>query len=464
MRPATHLLPLELRELDLPTQNILLKDHQALLDTQLPIVTISAAFTEDLKEWYGLSHSDQTKDIVFSRAHYSMAVAILMAAWYGTHTSPEDPTYLQAHDKPPKHLKISPKKAWLIDPTNYVLSKSHSSLTFTELVGKTIARNPWLKSLKDFIDRFARSRLPILSAITPSLNFLTGSLHQPILSLHIAAGNILAEQGKQVVQVITDPHVRDEYLDNAHRSNVTYCVFDEATKLAVLAQALERGVRVPSSRVVVTGPPIDPRVLAAREDKQSWSADRPLRICLTTGGLGTNKAEILSICHQLFEQLAAKETPLEFQLLIYASTHCDFAKEITKLAKQHGVKISGNGSEKAACRILYHPQIVDANDLLFRHAFPWADLWITKPSGDMAYDAAAAGCAIYSLAEWGEWEHNVRRVFETQDILHKADAKDIYSQIVTEHDWIATAQQRALKIDPLFLRGAERIIEVVKKA
>src|SRR5690606_29454411 len=127
---------------------------------------------------------------------------------------------------------------------------------------------------------------------------LTEHIDKPILSLHIAAGNILAAQGKTVMQVITDPHVREEYLQNAENEHFFYCVFDEATKIEALEKAAFLKKELDPNRVIVTGPPIDPRIVAARKNKQAWRTG-PLKICLTTGGLGTNTYEIRTILKQV---------------------------------------------------------------------------------------------------------------------------------------------------------------------
>ena len=162
-------------------------DKQFLENTRLPVITVSATFREDLKEMHGFHENEQIRDIVFSRAHYSMAVGIAVAAWGN---------------------KVDPDKAWIVDPTNYVSHDHWRSIVLTETIGKTLARHPFLKFLKDLVDRFGRGKLPILESITPPLLYLCQNIKKPILSLHIATGNILAAQGKKVIQVITDPHVR----------------------------------------------------------------------------------------------------------------------------------------------------------------------------------------------------------------------------------------------------------------
>src|SRR5690348_7666078 len=77
-------------------------DKKYLEQTQVPILTVSGTYQEDLKGLHGLPESDRSTDIVLSRAHYSMALALAVAAW---------------------GKSIDPKKAWIVDPTNYVTSK-----------------------------------------------------------------------------------------------------------------------------------------------------------------------------------------------------------------------------------------------------------------------------------------------------------------------------------------------------
>jgi len=423
----------------------LAEDCAFLKKTQLPIVTISATFREDLKRLHGLPNNNTTRDIVFSRAHYSMALAIATAAW---------------------GKKISPAQAWIVDPTNYVNHKDWFSITLTEEIGKTIARHSILKTLKDIVDRFGRKKLPILSSITPPLLYLTEHINQPILSLHIAAGNIIADQGKSVLQVITDPHVRDEYVAHADNPRVHYAVFDEATRIEFLEKAALFNKKADPDRVIVTGPPVDERVLSARKLKHAWRSG-PLKLCITTGGLGTNKEEIISIVRQLLPLLRKRPSPLK--LIVYTSTHKDIADAVQECAAAARVAIEPLHKTSADLRLIYHPQIVDANELLIKYGFPWADGFITKPSGDMAYDAVAAGSFLLTLPEWGEWEENIRERFEQKAISRRAHVEHIAEQLEVlmnpqgkAQSWIEQAMLQAASIDPLYLHGAAKILTAYK--
>jgi len=448
------------------------KDKQLLEKARLPIVTVSSTYIEDLKGFHELPEIDTTSDIVFSRAHYSMALAVAVQAWGNT---------------------IDPTQAWVVDPTNYVFHSSKFNINFTEAVGKTIARSPFLKKFKDFIDKFARNKLPILDSITPPLLQLTQDITQPILSLHIVSGNILAEQGKQVFQMVTDPHVRADYLNQAERPNITFLVFDQPTQQEFLQLAEKLGKKVDPERVIVTGPPVDPRIIACRQDKKPWRAGKKLKLCLTTGGLGTNKNEMKQVLQQLLPELNKPDA--RYQVMVYAGTHGDLHNMVKKLARQADVQlnnISGQDPadfimggkltkpswateinqqlQTAPLTLIYHPQIVDANELLTHFAFPWADGFISKPSGDMAYDAIASGSFLLTFQEWGEWEHNIREIFEKKNIAKKAETKNILYQLeelaTSKADgstWISNAMTGALQLDSLFLSGTKNIVEAVQK-
>jgi len=421
------------------------KDKKFLENSEVPIITVSASYKEDLKKSHGYPDDDTIKDIVFSRAHYSMALGIGIQIW---------------------GKKVDPKKAWIVDPTNYVSHKNWSSIILTEVVGKTLARHPILKKVKDIIDTFGRSKLPILPSITPPLLHLTENIHCPILSFHIAAGNILAGLGKQIVQVITDPHVRDEYVKYADQKNTRYCVFDESTKVEFLEKAALLGIKADPDRVIVTGPPIDPRIISTKQKKHAWRSG-PINLCIATGGLGTNKTEMKTILEQILPELRKRDN--KYKLLVYASTHQDIEKEVRELAQKHKAKVSDLNQKNAKLRIIHHPQLVDANELLIKYAFPWADGFLTKPSGDMAYDAAASGSFILTLAEWGEWEKKIREIFEQKDISRKAITNNIVAQLEVlsstngkSQSWIEKAMYQALTIEPLFLNGAKKIVKTVK--
>ncbi len=421
-------------------------DRERFIKTQLPIVTVAGTFREDVKRLYGLPNNNTSRDVVFSRAHFSMALAVAEEVWKGE----------------PK-----PLKAWLVDPTNYVSLEDWQKITMTEFIGQTIARHSLLHKIKSFIDQYGRNKLPILDSITPPLLYLTEDVTRPILSFHIAAGNILAKQGRKVVQVVTDPHVRPEYVANAMLSNIMFCVFDERTQLEFLEVAALNHIEVDPRRVVVTGPPIDPRIIDARKKKNPWRTGL-LKIAVTTGGLGTNSYEIRQVLTQLLPHL--RREPCPYQVVLYAGTQKDIAKMGRDLAEENHIPVSDIQRQQGRFRIAYHPQILDANELLIRYVFPWADGFITKPSGDMAYDAVAAGCFLLTLSEWGVWEERIREIFEQEGIARQAEPEQLVTQLsllqqaINGKSWIESAMYEALKVKKSFLTGTECIVKTVHSA
>ena len=434
--------------LDKDLVQTLVLDRERLATTEIPIVTVAGTSREEIKDFYGLGVPDAhlLPDVVLSRAHFSMPLGVLVEIWKNG---------------------VHPEKAWMADPTNYVNSADWRKVEFTEFVAKELARRPLLKHLKDLIDRFGRDKLPILSSITPPLLYLTEKVHRPILSFHIAAGNILAEHGKEVVQVITDPHVRLDYLTNAYRENIRFCVFDERTKTEFLETAATHHIETNAARVIVTGPPIDPRIVHARHHKVAWRSG-PLHLCITTGGLGTNKDEIRRVLQQLLPQLHHQSDL--YRVLMYAGTQKDIADMVKELAHEHHIKIDKLQNPEAHLRLIYSPELLEANEALIKYGFPWAHGFITKPSGDMAYDAVAAGCFLLTLQEWGVWEERIREVFEQKDIARRADVDQILEQLTVLRtatkgaSWIERAMNHAFGIEKLFLLGSKKIVEAVQSA
>jgi hypothetical protein len=148
-------------------------EERHLLETvEIPIVTVSATFKEELIKEFGEKPEEVTPDVTFSRAHYSMANALVVAA---------------THNK---------KTFWMIDPTNYVSAKDWPKIMFTQRMGRLIARSPLLKELKDLMDTRLRNQLPLTGAIRAPLTYVMGRVNRPIISLHYEAGNILLENGK----------------------------------------------------------------------------------------------------------------------------------------------------------------------------------------------------------------------------------------------------------------------------
>ena len=428
-------------------EKVYFEDKRYLESTKVPIITISGTYREDLKNWHHLENNETNRDIVFSRAHFSMALGTAIATW--------------------KH-QLDHKRAWLVDPTNFVSQENWRSITLTETIGKEIARHSWLKSLKDIFDKFGRKNLPILDSITQPLLYLTQEIDRPLLSFHIAAGNLLLEHGKTVLQVITDPHVRYDYLKHAGDEKLFYAVFDNKTKTDLLEQAQLIEQPIADDHVFVTGPPIDPRIIACGRKKQPWRSG-PIKLVIATGGLGTNKLEILSLLDGLLPILKKQETKI--RLIIYAGTHRDIAQAVEQKAQAHNLAMGELQNRQAKLRIIYHPQIFNANEALIKYGFAWADGFITKPSGDMAYDAAAAGSFILTLDEWGEWEHNIREFFEQKEISRVAQVDKIYAQLMVlsqakntkSSSWINQAMLNTHRINKNFHTGAINILKAYHK-
>lgn len=420
-------------DLDLP--QTIHDDLHRLESVDVPIVTISASFRKDIAEHLG-ERAMSLEEAVFSRAHFSMAVGVFEQA------------------------RRAGLTAWLVDPTNYVSEDEWKKILLTERIAETVARSPLLKKVKDMLDSFARKKLPISSAVDDPLRYVTYGVKRPIISMHYESGNLLARQGKKVLQVVTDPHVRVNYLFEAQRKNITFAVFDEDTRKDFLKKAREMKKNVSPSRVVVTGPPVDPRIVDARRKKEDLKG-RALRLAITTGGLGTNKGEIRNVVSSLIPKIQNGEV----QVILYAGTHRDFQELYRGLAEKAKIKGGELANKEAPLRIIHESSIISANQALIDYAFPWADGFVTKPSGDMAYDAAAAGCFILSLSPWGEWEENIQKVFTKLAILQRAKPKFFAEQLeeLLSSGWIEGARKRALQISSLFLNGAREIVDLQQR-
>ena len=112
-----------------------------------------------------------------------------------------------------------------------------------------------------------------------------------------------------------------------------------------------------------------------------------------------------------------------------------------------------------------------ANELLLDYIFPWADGIISKPSGDMAYEAIAAGCFLLTLHPWGEWEENIRAVTESLGVSIRADIENILAQLTAittmpiekNKPWVELALIRAQKLAKTTSRGAFNILKLHRK-
>lgn len=425
------------------------EERHLLENVQIPIVTVSATFKDELVAQFGELGEDEAvagdlQDVTFSRAHYSMANALVVAA------------------------SKNKKTFWMVDPTNYVSAKDWPKILFTQRMGRLIARNPLLKEIKDLVDTRVRNQLPLTGAIRAPLEYVFGRVKRPIISLHYEAGNILLEQGHTVLQVVTDPHVRPQYVTHAGNPKLTWCVFDDKTKAELIELAAISGIVVAESRVAVTGCPVDPRIpikdknLATRGYRY-----RPLRLAITTGGLGTNKDEIGKVLAQLAPMIKKKEV----QVAAYAGVHDDFVAMFKDFARTHDITPGQPDNAQSPFRIFAGSDIIEANELLLDHIFPWADGFISKPSGDMAYEAVTAGCFLLTLKPWGDWEENIRAYFEQLGVSVRIRHSDMIAQlraltmapVKDRKPWVELALEQARVMQKPLSQGAFNILKVYQK-
>lgn len=429
---------------DLDFQKTAHEERHLLETVQVPIVTVSATFREQLYERMGETPPEDLEDVTFSRAHFSMANAIVVAA------------------------TKKKKTFWLVDPTNYVSAKDWPKILFTQRMGRLIARSPMLKELKDMMDTRTRNKLPLTAAIKAPLEYVFHRTKEPIISLHYESGNILIEKGKKVLQVVTDPHVRPQYVTNAKNKNLFWAVFDTKTKSDLIELAHIEGQSISPDRVFVTGAPTDPRIPLKDKNRSSTGfKHRPLRLAITTGGLGTNKKEIDELLKTCVEPIKNNQ----IQLALFAGVHPDFSKMFQNFAKKNKIKMGKINDTSAPLRIFYGNDIIDINELLLDHIFPWADGFVTKPSGDMAYEAIAAGCFLLTLEPWGPWEENIRQHFEELEVSKRVNLKKFPQQIkALTHapiekgkPWIQLALERARKMQKPLAKNAYNILAVQQK-
>ncbi len=429
---------------DLDLKEAIHEERHLLENAEVPIITVSATFRKELADKYkSIVHTPA--DVVYSRGHYSMAEAVRQQAL------------------------LMEKAVHLSDPTNFVSKEDWKKIEFTESVGLLVARYKFLKMLRDKVDKVMRGKLPIKEAITPPLLYLTGRTPCPIISMHYEAGNILTENGKVVVQAVTDPHVHRQYLDalpdmtetgsKEKFIDITYAVFDEDTKKQFFELAKELNKKLTKDQVVVTGPFVDPRIAVIGETEKSLRNDQPVNIAITTGGLGTNLNEIKQVLESFSPLL---RPPEKIRLFLYAATHRDFRDYFEDFAERNHIRVGNMDDGDARIRILYEDSIIDGNENIIKYMFPWAHGVITKPSGDMAYDAAASGSFLLFLGPWGSWEENVQHIFENKGIGFDLDINNAREQLdeLVRNGKINSALKAAHNLPELYREGCRNLINL----
>jgi UDP-N-acetylglucosamine:LPS N-acetylglucosamine transferase len=244
--------------------------------------------------------------------------------------------------------------------------------------------------------------------------------------------------------------------------DIRFAVFDTKTKSTFLKLAKTLHKHIDPDRIVVTGPPVDPRITNLAKNKPLITKDQPVNIGITTGGLGTNLPEIKTALTQLAPLL---EPPEKIRLFLYAGTHQDFRSFFEDFAAGHDIRIGNLDDQDARIRILYEDSVIDANNNLINYLFPWAQVIITKPSGDMAYDAAAAGCALLFLQPWGEWEENIQSIFIKNRVGRDLNVPKTFDQLsyLIHSQSLQNAQTAAKNLPSIFREGAKNIVNLQQR-
>jgi len=141
-----------------------------------------------------------------------------------------------------------------------------------------------------------------------------------------------------------------------------------------------------------------------------------------------------------------------------------------EFANVNGLRVGPLDDEEAPIRILRTDDIIEANELLIQYMFPWADGIITKPSGDMAYEAVASGAFQLFLEPWGEWENNIEERFTKIGTGRKLNVKHFNQEFekFRKHywegeTWFSYAKSKVFSLPKQYLEGSKNILRVYDK-
>src|SRR3989344_1321337 len=101
--------------MDEELKTILDKERKLLGEAELPIASVSATFFDEIEEQP--AYQFKREEIVFSRAHYSQALSLLIAAGEAK------------------------KSFWFVDPTNFVAAEDWQKVLVTEKIAEAVARH-----------------------------------------------------------------------------------------------------------------------------------------------------------------------------------------------------------------------------------------------------------------------------------------------------------------------------------
>src|SRR3989337_1743828 len=107
-------------------KTILDKERKLLEEAEVPIATVSATFFDQIEEQYAYKFGRE--EIVFSRAHYSQALSLLIAAGEAE------------------------KACWFGDPTSGAAAEDGHKVLLTKKKAEAVPRHDLLKKVKDLMD------------------------------------------------------------------------------------------------------------------------------------------------------------------------------------------------------------------------------------------------------------------------------------------------------------------------
>jgi hypothetical protein len=261
---------------------------------------------------------------------------------------------------------------------------------------------------------------------------------KPIVLFHYGAAKVLVENGYNVIMAVTDPSsdlTHEGYIsfvneNPRYQEQVRYAVMDEAT-----AFWLNQYQGIPRERIKNVGAFVSPEVVEAGKQKISaaekrWSKeklfDHPVRLAVFTGGLGTNIFEI----KKLIKELSSWMHSGRVELNVFLGTNLDLRENLRDYAASEcGLQTADTEQQQT------YLNLVAGQDKQWlaeksKEFLKWADLVVTKPSGDKGFEACAAGCPLLSLFPLHPHEIRIYKILRRRGAAVRAEIGGLKDQLI----------------------------------
>lgn len=404
-------------------------DQQSLADTQVPILIYSSVVRSG-------------KVIGQSRTQLALALTVAEQFW---------------------GARIQADKAWITDASASMSSAQWSQLYHQTPTKQSAVNSMWLSHLKSWLSGVdAPPTNP--ATINTLLLYLTKSIERPIVSFSSILSELLLNQGKQVIHVVSDATASKRLLHLGLHPNVMLIVFDQNIKHDLVEQAELTQQPIDARKIEVVQLPVIQRLLSKNQRKLAWRSGS-LRLLVDASGNFSSASSDVQLVKQLVRGVAHLAVPIK--LLLYCGTDTKTAQKLATVVQQARLTVAPLADTQAPIRLIADPSLTLAEQQLDQLGWRWAHGCLCSPTVDWLAAAVASSNFLLTKPARTDWEADLVRQLHTLGVSTQVHEEHVLEQLeslmragVRGQSWIERAMHTSHRARAQ-LTGTQQITKLI---